>query len=205
MLYLLLSVRGRQSQGRSVRTAGLVVIDEAHRLRNVYKPENKTARTCVMHHAAAQGLADGNAAPEFLCWNCSDWSALSTRRSSATSTASIPIRTAKDAVSFDTLKNRIAPICKRTLRRQVEAYVKIHPAHFRCCKSLCPGADETKLYNYVSNFCNGYRCAALPNSQRPTTHYPCPAQAAGVFDVRHCQALETLIADWPDARRESCQ
>ena len=30
----------------------------------------------------------------------------------------------KDAASFDTLKSRIAPICKRTLRRQVEAYVK---------------------------------------------------------------------------------
>jgi hypothetical protein len=57
----------------------------------------------------------------------------------------------KDAASFDALKNRISPICKRTLRRQVEAYVK-YTRRIPMLQEFVPGIDETNLYNYVSEF-----------------------------------------------------
>jgi len=52
----------------------LVVVDEAHRLRNVYKPENKTARALrdALSHARKVFLT---ATPcRTLCWNCTAWS-----------------------------------------------------------------------------------------------------------------------------------
>lgn len=71
----------------------------------------------------------------------------------------------KDAASFDVLKHRIAPICKRTLRRQVEAYVK-YARRIPMLREFVAGADEVKRYNYVSDYLQRDALFALPNSQR---------------------------------------
>ena len=63
----------------------LVVIDEAHRLRNVYKPTNKIANAIKQcRRPVPQGAVDGHAAAKFVAWNFMAWSASSTISPSAT-------------------------------------------------------------------------------------------------------------------------
>jgi len=71
----------------------------------------------------------------------------------------------RDADSFDELKHRISPICKRTLRRQVEAYVK-YTKRIPLLREFVPSDDENRLYNMVSEYLQRDHLFALPNSQR---------------------------------------
>lgn len=170
----------------------LVVIDEAHRLRNVYKPENKTARTLrdaltLPHKVLLTATPLQNSLLElFGLVSFVDEKVFGDLDSFRSQFGQL-----KDAVSFDTLKNRIAPICKRTLRRQVEAYVK-YTRRIPMLQEFVPGADETKLYNYVSEFLQRPSLYALPNSQRQLiTLVLRKLLASSTFAI--AGALETLI------------
>ena len=174
----------------------LVVIDEAHRLRNVYKPENKTART----------LRDALALPHKVLLTATPLqnsllelyglvSFIDEKVFGDLDSFRAQFGQLKDAASrvcqLSTLKNRIAPICKRTLRRQVEAYVK-YTRRIPMLQEFVPGADETKLYNYVSEFLQRPSLYALPNSQRQLiTLVLRKLLASSTFAI--AGALETLI------------
>lgn len=145
----------------------LVVIDEAHRLRNVYKPDNKTANTLKN--------ALGNAPKVLLTAtplqnsllelyglvSFVDEKVFGDLDSFKTQFGQI----SRDASSFDALKHRIQPICKRTLRRQVEAYVK-YTKRIPLVQDFTPGGDEARLYDLVSGYLQSPTLFALPNSQR---------------------------------------
>lgn len=144
----------------------LVVIDEAHRLRNVYKPENKTARI----------LRDALATPQKVLLTATPLqnsllelyglvSFIDERVFGDLDSFRSQFGQLKDVASFDALKQRIQPICKRTLRRQVEAYVK-YTRRIPMLREFVPGADETHLYNLVSDYLQRDALFALPNSQR---------------------------------------
>jgi ERCC4-related helicase len=144
----------------------LVVIDEAHRLRNVYKPENKTARTLrdaltVPYKVLLTATPLQNSLLELYGLV----SFVDERVFGDLDSFRAQFGQIKDAASFDALKNRIQPICKRTLRRQVEAYVK-YTRRIPMLQEFVPGADETRLYNDVSEFLQRPSLYALPNSQR---------------------------------------
>ncbi len=63
----------------------LVVIDEAHRLRNVYKPSNVIANTLKLALAGRSTSCCSPPRPcRTRCWNCSAWSVSSTNTPSAT-------------------------------------------------------------------------------------------------------------------------
>ncbi len=53
----------------------LVVIDEAHRLRNVYKPSNVIANTLKTALTGKDKLCSPPPPYRTLCWSCSAWSA----------------------------------------------------------------------------------------------------------------------------------
>ena len=144
----------------------LVVIDEAHRLRNVHKPENKTARA----------LRDALAHPQKVLLTATPLqnsllelyglvSFVDERVFGDLESFKTQFATLKNAESFDALKLRIAPICKRTLRRQVEAYVK-YTKRIPLLQEFTPGANETQLYHSVSEYLSRDALYALPNSQR---------------------------------------
>jgi superfamily II DNA or RNA helicase len=144
----------------------LVVIDEAHRLRNVYKPENKTART----------LRDALAHPQKVLLTATPLqnsllelyglvSFVDERVFGDLESFKNQFTAIKNAENFDALKARIAPICKRTLRRQVEAYVK-YTKRIPLLQEFSPGAKEITLYNDVSDYLQRDSLYALPNSQR---------------------------------------
>lgn len=170
----------------------LVVIDEAHRLRNVYKPENKTARI----------LRDALAVPQKVLLTATPLqnsllelyglvSFVDERVFGDLDSFKSQFGQLKDAASFEALKNRIAPICKRTLRRQVEAYVK-YTRRIPLLQEFVPGTDETNLYNYVSEYLQRDSLFALPNSQRQLiTLVLRKLLASSSFAI--AGALETLI------------
>lgn len=144
----------------------LVVIDEAHRLRNVYKPENKTAR--ALQEALSQPqkvLLTATPLQNSLLELYGLVSFIDERVFGDLDSFKSQFGALKNAESFDALKNRIAPICKRTLRRQVEAYVK-YTKRIPLLREFTPSADETALYNHVTEYLEREALQALPNSQR---------------------------------------
>jgi len=170
----------------------LVVIDEAHRLRNVYKPENKTAR--ILRDALMlpyKVLLTATPLQNSLLELYGLVSFVDERVFGDLDSFRAQFGQLKDAASFDALKSRIQPICKRTLRRQVEAYVK-YTRRIPMLQEFVPGADETRLYNHVSEFLQRPALYALPNSQRQLiTLVLRKLLASSTFAI--AGALETLI------------
>jgi len=144
----------------------LVVIDEAHRLRNVYKPGNKVANSIKNAVSGFQkvlltatplqnsllelyGLV--SIVDEFTFGDLRSFRAQFARLSGK--------------ADFDTLKQRLRPICQRTLRRQVLAYVPYTNRH-AMVQEFYPTAAEQQLYELVSDYLKGEKLYALPASQR---------------------------------------
>lgn len=144
----------------------LVVIDEAHRLRNVYKPANKIANAIK----AALG-----AVPKVLLTATPLQNSLLELFGLVSiiddhtfgDIESFRERFARGASSADFigLKERIKPVCKRTLRRQVLEYVKYTNRH-AIVQEFYPNADEQRLYDLVSEYLQRPVLHALPASQR---------------------------------------
>lgn len=144
----------------------LVVIDEAHRLRNVYKPDNKTARTLKdALISAPKVLLTATPLQNSLLELYGLVSFVDEKIFGDLDSFRSQFGSLKEAASFEALKHRIAPVCKRTLRRQVEAYIK-YTKRIPLLQEFVPGRDETDLYNLVSDYLQRDSLFALPNSQR---------------------------------------
>jgi superfamily II DNA or RNA helicase len=144
----------------------LVVIDEAHRLRNVYKPTNKIANAIKQAIApfrkvllTATPLQNSLLELYGLVSIIDDFAFgdLKTYRARFT-------RLANDN-DFNDLKERLRPICKRTLRKQVLEYVKFTNRH-ALVQEFVPSAEEQRLYDLVSEYLQQPTLYALPASQR---------------------------------------
>ena len=144
----------------------LVVIDEAHRLRNVYKTSNKIAKAIkdALSHApkvllTATPLQNSllelyglvSIIDEYCFGDLKSFKSQYTRITNDT--------------NFDDLKKRLEPICKRTLRRQVLEYINYTN---RTCilQEFIPREDEQKLYDLVSEYLQRPNLYALPPGQR---------------------------------------
>lgn len=144
----------------------LVVIDEAHRLRNVYKNSNKIAQ------AIKQAVSPFNkvlltATPLqnsllelYGLVSIIDEFTFGDLKSFRTQFA----RLTGDA-EFSELKQRLEPICKRTLRKQVLEYVKYTNRH-ALVQEFVPSTEEQRLYDLVSEYLQRPNLYALPASQR---------------------------------------
>ena len=102
----------------------LVVIDEAHRLRNVYKPSNVIANTLKMALAGKDKLLltatplQNSLLELFGLISFVDEHVFGDLKSFRKQFANL-----NQEQVFDTLKARLKPICHRTLRRQVTSYI----------------------------------------------------------------------------------
>ena len=144
----------------------LVVIDEAHRLRNVYKPSNVIANTLkvALDHSPKVLLTatplQNNLLELYGLVSIIDDCAfgdLSSFREQFTNT--------RDDVAFETLRERLKPVCYRTLRRQVEPYVK-YTKRYPILEDFTPHDTEVRLYEMVNEYLQRDNLYALPNSQR---------------------------------------
>lgn len=165
---LICSYQFASSKAREIQAIpwDLVVIDEAHRLRNVYKPDNKTARALKDALASSpKVLLTATPLQNSLLELYGLVSFVDEKVFGDLDSFRSQFGSPRDAASFDALKHRIAPICKRTLRRQVEAYVKF-TRRVPLVQEFVPGPDESKLYELVSEYLQREALNALPNSQR---------------------------------------
>lgn len=144
----------------------VVVIDEAHRLRNVYKPNNVIANTLKQalagrHKLLLTATPLQNSLLELygLVSFIDDhtFGDLKSFRDQFTSLS-------QDQV-FQTLKARLKPMSHRTLRRQVTAYIP-YTKRLPIVEEFTPQEDEDLLYDLVSEYLRRDDLQALPASQR---------------------------------------
>ncbi|MBY0405738.1 MAG: DEAD/DEAH box helicase [Cyanobacteria bacterium] len=144
----------------------LVVIDEAHRLRNVYKPSNIIGNSIkrATDHAPKilltatplqNTLLELYGLVSFIDqYTFGDIKSFKSQFSRLT-----------DDENYDDLKERLKPVCKRTLRRQVLEYIS-YTNRIAITQKFEPRSDEQKLYNLVSNYLQSDNLYALPSGQR---------------------------------------
>jgi adenine-specific DNA-methyltransferase len=144
----------------------LVVIDEAHRLRNVYKPNNVIANTLKAalqerHKLLLTATPLQNSLFElFGLASIIDEHAFGDLKSFREQYANLT----QDQV-FRSLKARLKPICHRTLRRQVTAYIP-YTNRLPLLEEFTPDESEDRLYELVSEYLRRPNLQALPSSQR---------------------------------------
>ncbi|MFN8542889.1 MAG: SNF2-related protein [Candidatus Binatia bacterium] len=144
----------------------LVVIDEAHRLRNVYKNTSKIA-SAIKQAVARFPKVLLTATPLqnsllelFGLVSIIDDFAFGDVQSFRARFARLG-----GHADFAELKERLAPLCKRTLRRHVLEYVKYTNRH-ALVQEFVPTAEEQRLYDLVSGYLQRETLHALPASQR---------------------------------------
>jgi superfamily II DNA or RNA helicase len=144
----------------------LVVIDEAHRLRNVYRKDNKIANALKEALAGKPKILltatplQNTILELFGLVSIVDDYIFGDLRSFRQQYA----RISSDA-QFTELKQRIAPVCKRTLRAQVREYVR-YTERMCLTHSFNSADDEHELYMQVSEYLRKPKLYALPASQR---------------------------------------
>lgn len=144
----------------------LVIIDEAHRLRNVYKPQNVIAnviksaieprkkilmtatplQNSILELYGLVSIIDGYVFGDLKSFKSQFGHNLSQKE-------------------FNELRKRLQPVCKRTLRRQVLEYIK-YTKRIAIVEEFYPTEDEQKLYDGVTEYLSKPKLYALPNSQR---------------------------------------
>ena len=144
----------------------LVVIDEAHRLRNVYKPSNVIANTLkgALAHAPKLLLTatplQNSLLELFGLVGFIDEHAFGDLQSFREQFASV----SQERV-FQVLKERLKPVCHRTLRRQVTGYVS-YTRRLPLVEEFTPEEGEDRLYHLVSEYLQRDNLQGLPASQR---------------------------------------
>ena len=144
----------------------LAVIDEAHRLRNVYRPDNRIGK--------ALKRALGNA-PKLLLTATPLQNSLMELYGlvsliddyvfgDAKSFRAQYARLNADSL-FGELKSRLQPVCHRTLRRQVLEYIR-YTNRIPITQEFVPTEQEQTLYDMVSDYLRRPSLRALPSSQR---------------------------------------
>jgi adenine-specific DNA-methyltransferase len=144
----------------------LVVIDEAHRLRNVYKPSNVIANTLKQALAKSNKLLltatplQNSLLELFGLVGFIDEHTFGDLKSFREQFANLN----QDQV-FHALKARLKPVCHRTLRRQVSSYIPF-TKRLPMVEEFTPEESEDRLYNLVSEYLRRDNLQALPASQR---------------------------------------
>ena len=144
----------------------LVVIDEAHRLRNVYKPSNVIANTLKLALAGKHKLLltatplQNSLLELFGLVSFIDEHTFGDLKSFREQFANL-----EQERVFQTLKARLKPVCHRTLRRQVTAYIP-YTKRLPLVEEFTPEESEDQLYHLVSEYLQRDNLQALPAGQR---------------------------------------
>jgi ERCC4-related helicase len=158
----------------------LVVIDEAHRLRNVYKATNKIAKDLkkAIEHSpkillTATPLQNSllelyglvSIIDDHIFGDIDSFKVNYTRLPKDEINDSENRRDLVNEEKFNDLKKRLEPVCIRTLRKQVMEYIK-YTKRIPHTEDYYPGDDEMELYEKVSEYLRRDHLYALPYSQR---------------------------------------
>ena len=151
-----------------IQAAGwdLIVLDEAHRVRNVYRKGNKVAnaiKKAILPYRkillTATPLQNSMMELFGLLGIIDDYSF-----GNEESFRAQYLRLAEDG-KYEELRRRIGPYCKRTLRRQVAEYIN-YTKRICLTERFEPEADEEALYTDISAWLQRPELHALPKGQR---------------------------------------
>lgn len=144
----------------------LAIIDEAHRLRNVYKKGNKIAKAIREALGSTfKVLLTATPLQNSLLELYGMVSIVDEKVFGDLDSFRIKYSRLNDNLSFNELRRRIKPVCKRTLRKDVEAYVP-YTKRIAMVETFTPSSDEQELYRLVSAYLQRPNLNALPSGQR---------------------------------------
>jgi ERCC4-related helicase len=145
----------------------LVVLDEAHRLRNVYKTSNVIAKTIkeALAHVHSKVLLTATPLQNSLLELYGLVSIIDDRVFGDLDSFRAQFTQPNKEQAFAALRSRIAPICKRTLRRQVQQYVP-YTARRAIVEEFTPSTEERELSALVADYLRRPNLKALPDGQR---------------------------------------
>lgn len=145
----------------------LVVLDEAHRLRNVYKPSNVIARTLkdALARVHSKVLLTATPLQNSLLELYGLVSIIDDRVFGDLDSFRAQFSSPSKVQSFKSLRARLASVCKRTLRRQVQPYVS-YTARRAIVQEFTPSDEEKELSSLVADYLRRPNLKALPEGQR---------------------------------------
>jgi len=135
----------------------LVIFDEAHRLRNLYKQDGN-ARAKKIHQATLHAESKVLLSATPMQNNLLELYGLSKMIDEhffgdEKSFRTLYVNRQKDGAALADLKQRIKPLCHRTLRRQVQEEGGINFTNrFSITQDFTPHADEWRLYEDISEY-----------------------------------------------------
>lgn len=143
----------------------LVVLDEAHRLRNAYKSGNVIAKALkeAMEHVHSKVLLTATPLQNSLLELYGLVSIIDDRVFGDLD--SFRLQFTGRAQSFGRLRERLSTVCKRTLRKQVQPYVS-YTARKAIVQEFTPSIEEQELSRLVADYLRRPNLHALPQSQR---------------------------------------
>lgn len=146
----------------------LVIMDEAHKLRNVYKPTNVIGNKLKNSLAGARKKLLLTATP--LQNNLMELYGLTSLIDDHVfgdekTFREMYVAVTNPAVRNRSLRSRLQNFCKRTLRSQVTEYVK-YTNRNAILQEYSPTKDEEDLYNGISEYLQTEHLYALPEGQR---------------------------------------
>ncbi len=147
-------------------TWDLVVIDEAHHLRNVYKPSNKIANAVKKAvDSAPKILLTATPLQNSLFELYGLVSIIDERIFGDFDSFKYQFSRLDGDFYFNDLKSRLRYVCQRTLRRQVLEYIN-YTKRIAITETFIPLPEEQELYDLVSGYLQRDKLYALPSSQR---------------------------------------
>ncbi|MCK5201634.1 MAG: DEAD/DEAH box helicase, partial [Spirochaetales bacterium] len=143
----------------------LVVVDEAHRLRNVYKKNNVIAKTIKKAiHPFKKILLTATPLQNSLLELYGLVSFIDEYAFGDLKSFKVQYSHLNGDNSFWHLKERLKPLCKRTLIKQVVEYIK-YTKRIPMTQEFIPTEDEQQLYEWVSEYLQRPNLQALPPGQ----------------------------------------
>jgi superfamily II DNA/RNA helicase len=145
----------------------LVVLDEAHRLRNVYKTSNVIAKTLkdALERVHSKVLLTATPLQNSLLELYGLVSMIDDRVFGDIDSFRAQFVTQGRDQVFGNLRERLAPVCKRTLRKQVQPYVS-YTARKAIVQEFTPSDEEQELSRLVADYLRRPNLKALPEGQR---------------------------------------
>jgi superfamily II DNA or RNA helicase len=145
----------------------LVVLDEAHRLRNVYKTSNVIAKTLkeAMAHVHSKVLLTATPLQNSLLELYGLVSIIDDRVFGDLDSFRAQFTNGGRDAAFAGLRERLSAVCKRTLRKQVQPYVS-YTARKAIVQEFTPSNEEQELSRLVAEYLRRPNLQALPQSQR---------------------------------------
>ncbi len=145
----------------------LVVLDEAHRLRNVYKTSNVIAKALkdALAHVHSKVLLTATPLQNSLLELYGLVSMIDDRVFGDIDSFRTQFTAQGRDQAFGSLRERLAPVCKRALRKQVQPYVS-YTARRAIVEEFTPSREEQELSRLVADYLRRPNLKALPEGQR---------------------------------------